>query len=92
MTQGIQHSTRTHEFSPAYLARITPKVRPVARKRRDNWFVEALGDVFRVLIGRTKDEIPDSLVDDVGFGNHTPAAELRSEFNRLDAQLHARIY
>ncbi len=92
MTQGIQHSTRTHEFSPAYLARITPKVRPVARKRKDGWFVEALNDVFRVLIGRRQEEVPDALIDDVGFGSHTQDAVLRSEFNRLDAQLHARIY
>jgi hypothetical protein len=92
MTQGIQHSTRTHEFSPAYLARITPKVRPVTRERRDHWLVAALGDVFRLLIGPRVDELPDSLIDDVGLGNNTHAAELRSEFNRLDAQLHARIY
>jgi hypothetical protein len=92
MTQGIQHSSRSHEFSPAYLARITPKARPVARKRHDGWFVEALTDLCRVLIGRRDERVPDALIDDVGFGAHTHAAELRSEFNRLDAQLHARIY
>ena len=92
MTQGIQHSTRTHEFSPAYLARITPKVRPVARKRPDGWFVAALNQLFRVLIGRRGEHVPDTLIGDVGFGRHATAAELRSEFNRLDAQLHARIY
>ncbi|HEY3545122.1 MAG TPA: hypothetical protein VGK17_03410 [Propionicimonas sp.] len=91
MTQGIQRHARPVEFSAAYLAKITPKARPSTRTRRDHWLVKALGDVFRDLIGRV-DEIPDSLVDDVGFGSHTRAAGLRSEFTRLDAQLHARIY
>ncbi len=92
MTQGIQHSTGTHEFSAAYLARITPKVRPVATKREDGWFVNARNQLGRVLIGRRDDHVPDALIDDIGFGSHTRAAELRSEFNRLDAQLHARFY
>jgi hypothetical protein len=92
MTQGIQRNSRPVEFSAAYLARITPKTRPVPRERHDSWFVQALGDLCRVLIGRPVDEIPETLIDDVGFGSHTRAAGLRSEFNRLDAQLHARIY
>jgi hypothetical protein len=92
MTQGIQHSTRRREFSPAYLARITPQVRKDTRKRADGWFVEALNSLCRVLIPRREDELPDSLIDDVGYGAHTRAAELRSEFNRLDAQLHSRFY
>ncbi|HSK34026.1 MAG TPA: hypothetical protein VK903_11115 [Propionicimonas sp.] len=92
MTQGIQRNARPLGFSASYLARITPKARPIARKRRDGWFVEALGDVFRAIIGRREDEVPDRLIDDVGFGSHTHAAELRTELNRLDAQLHARFY
>ena len=94
MTQGIQRSTRPVEFSAAYLARITPKVGRVARKRRDGWFVEALGNLGRVLVRPRVEELPDALTDDVGLAAHTHphAAGLRSEFNRLDAQLHARFY
>ncbi len=99
MTQGIQRSTRPVEFSAAYLARITPKVGRVGRTRRDGRFVEALGKLGRVLVRPRVEELrveelPDSLSDDVGLGAHTHphAAELRSEFNRLDAQLHARFY
>jgi hypothetical protein len=93
MTQGIQHSTRLHEFSPAYLARITPKVRKQTSRRRDGWFGEALNTLARFLIPRHLDEVPEGLHDDVGLGT-TAGAErgLRSEFNRLDAQLHARFY
>jgi hypothetical protein len=92
MTQGIQQSTRSHEFSPAYLARITPRARPDARKRPEGWLVEALSDLCRVLIGRRADEVPEALLEDVGLGAATREVELRSEFNRLDAQLHARFY
>jgi len=92
MTQGIQHNTRIHEFSPAYLARITPKVRPKARKRQDGWFVKALSDVVGFLVPRRADEVPTSLLEDVGLGAGSPDTELRTEFNRLDAQLHARFY
>ena len=91
MTQGIQHSTRLHEFSPAYLARITPKVRK--ETRRDGWFAEALNALARVLIPRHLDEVPEGLHDDVGLGTTASADRTwRSEFNRLDAQLHARFY
>jgi hypothetical protein len=92
MTQGIQHSTRIHEFSPAYLARITPKVRPKVRKRKDGWFVRVLSDVIGLLVPRSADEVPPSLLEDVGLGAASPDTELRTEFNRLDAQLHARFY
>lgn len=92
MTQGIQHSTRIHEFSPAYLARITPKVRTGARERRDRWLVEALNVVARVFTPRHSDGVPPGLRDDVGLGGAATDSELHSEFNRLDAQLHARFY
>ncbi len=92
MTQGIQHSGRIHEFSPAYLAKITPKVRPKASKRQDGWFVTALSDVIALLLPRRADEVPPSLLEDVGLGAASPDTELRTEFNRLDAQLHARFY
>lgn len=94
MTQGIQRNTRPVEFSAAYLARITPKARPVVRKRREGWFFEALGNLCRVLVRPRVEELPGSLTDDVGLGAHTcpHPAELRSEFNRLDAQLQARFY
>jgi hypothetical protein len=93
MTQGIQRSSHPREFSAAYLARITPKTSPVPRLRRDSWFVEALSDICRVLIGRRVDELPDSLIEDVGLGtSRRAAAERHSEFTRLDAQLHARFY
>jgi len=92
MTQGIQHSSRSHEFSPAYLARITPKARPKVRTRHDGWFVKAIGDVIRLLVPRRVDEVPTSLLEDVGLGAGSPTTELRTEFNRLDAQLHARFY
>lgn len=88
MTEGIQHSTRIHEFSPAYLARITPKV----RTRHDAWFVKAIGDVIRLLVPRRVDVVPPSLLEDVGLGAGSPHTELRTPFNRLDAQLHARFY
>ncbi len=92
MTQGIQHSTRIHEFSPAYLARITPKGRPNVRKRQDGWFVRTLSDMIDLLAPRRADEVPTSLLEDVGLGAASPATQLRTEFNRLDAQLHARFY
>ena len=94
MTQGIQRNTRPVEFSAAYLARITPKARSARSERRDGWFVAALRDLWRALIGRGGGELPSSVLEDVGLGTHSHAhtAELRSEFNRLDAQLHARIY
>ena len=92
MTQGIQHSNRIHEFSPAYLARITPKVRPKLRKRQDGWFTQAISDVIGLLLPRRVDEVPPSLLEDVGLGSASPDTELRTEFNRLDAQLHARFY
>jgi hypothetical protein len=92
MTQGIQHSNRIHEFSPAYLARIAPKVRPKVRKRHDGWFVQTLSDVIGFLLPRRVDEVPRSLLEDVGLGAASPDTELRTEFNRLDAQLHARLY
>jgi len=92
MTQGIQHSNRIHEFSPAYLARITPKVRPKVRKRQDGWFVQALSDMIGLLLPSRVDEVPPSLLEDVGLGSASPDMELRTEFNRLDAQLHARFY
>jgi hypothetical protein len=92
MTQGIQHSTRIHEFSPAYLARITPKVQPLVGKRQDGWFVRALSDVIGLLVPRRADEVPTYLLEDVGLGAASPDTELRTEFNRLDAQLHARFY
>jgi hypothetical protein len=92
MTQGIQHSNRIHEFSPAYLARITTKVRPKVRKRQDGWFVQALSDMIGLLLPSRVDEVPPSLLEDVGLGSASPDTELRTEFNRLDAQLHARFY
>jgi hypothetical protein len=92
MTQVIQHSNRIHEFSPAYLARITPKVRPKVRKRQDGWFVQALSDMIGLLLPSRVDEVPPSLLEDVGLGSASPDTELRTEFNRLDAQLHARFY
>lgn len=92
MTQGIQHSNRIHEFSSAYLARITPKVRPKVRKRQDGWFVQALSDMIGLLLPSRVDEVPPSLLEDVGLGSASPDTELRTEFNRLDAQLHARFY
>jgi hypothetical protein len=92
MTQGIQHGARIHEFSPAYLARITPKVRPKVRQRQDGWFVTTLSDVIGLLVPRRVDEVPKSLLEDVGLGAASPDTELRTEFNRLDAQLHARFY
>jgi len=92
MTQGIQHSNRIHEFSPAYLARITPKVRPKLRKRQVGWFTQAISDVIGLLLPRRVDEVPPSLLEDVGLGAASPDTELRTEFHRLDAQLHARLY
>jgi hypothetical protein len=92
MTQGIQHSNGVHEFSPAYLARITPRVRPKVRKRQDGWFVQAMSDVIGLLLPRRVDEVPPSLLEDVGLGAASPDTELRTEFHRLDAQLHARFY
>jgi len=92
MTQGIHHSTRVHEFSPAYLARITPTVRPKVSTRKDGWLVRALSDVIGLLVPRRVDEVPASLLEDVGLGAASPDTELRTEFNRLDAQLHARFY
>jgi hypothetical protein len=92
MTQGIQHSNRVHEFSPAYLARITPKARTKVRKRQDGWFVQALSDAIGLLLPRRVDEVPPSLLEDVGLGAASPDTALRTEFNRLDAQLHARLY
>lgn len=92
MTQGIHRNAHPAEFSAAYLARITPKTRPATRTRRDGWFIEAVTDLCRVLIGRRDERVPDTLIDDVGLGAHAHARELRSEFTRLDAQLHARIY
>ena len=92
MTQGIHHSTRIHEFSPAYLARITPKVRPQVRRRNDGWFVRALSDAIGLLLPRRADEVPPSLLEDVGLGAASPGTEFRTGFNRLDAQLHARFY
>ena len=92
MTQGIQHSNRIHEFSPAYLARITPKVRPKLRKRQDGWFTQAISDVIGLLLPRRVNEVPRSLLEDVGLGAASPDTELRTEFHRLDAQLHARLY
>lgn len=92
MTQGIQRSSHPVEFSAAYLARITPNTPPVPRARHDGWFVEALSVICRVLIGRPVDEVPNALLEDVGLGHRVTAREFRSEFNRLDAQLHARFY
>ena len=92
MTQGIQHSNRIHGFSPAYLARITPKVRPKLRKRQDGWFTQAISDVIGLLLPRRVNEVPRSLLEDVGLGAASPDTELRTEFHRLDAQLHARLY
>jgi hypothetical protein len=92
MTQVIKRSSHPVEFSAAYLARITPYTPPVTRVHRDSWFVEALSDICRVLIGRPVDEVPDSLIEDVGLGTHRTASELHSEFIRLDSQLHARFY
>jgi hypothetical protein len=79
-------------LSTAYLARITPKVRPKVRKRRDGWSVQALSDVIGLLLPRRVDEVPPSLLEDVGLGVASPDTESRTEFNRLDAQLHARFY
>lgn len=92
MTQGIQHRTRSFEFSPAYLARITPQARPVARRRSVGWFVEALRTLARAIVPHRQEEVPDALIEDVGLGTRARGHELRSELNRLDAQLHARIY
>ena len=92
MTQGIPHSTRSYEFSPAYLAKITPKVRPRARKDSEGWFVAALSSLRRAIVRRRAEEVPGSLVEDVGLSGHTSAHKLRSAFNRLDAPLHARFY
>ncbi len=92
MTQGIQHRTRTFEFSPAYLARITPKVHPQARKRSEGWFVDALRRLIRAVVHPRPEEVPGSLLEDVGLGAGATSPDLRMEFNRLDAQLHARFY
>ncbi|MCC6497759.1 MAG: hypothetical protein IT193_16020 [Propionibacteriaceae bacterium] len=92
MTQGIQHRTRTYEFSPAYLARITPKARPQARKRSGGWLVDALRRLIRAVVHPRPDEVPGSLLEDVGLGARATSPELRAEFNRLDAHLHARFY
>ena len=92
MTQGIQRRTHSFEFSPAYLAKITPHVRPALSKRPQGWFVEALRRLAHAIVPTRDNEIPDALIEDVGLGTHRTGAERRSQLNRLDAQLYARFY
>jgi hypothetical protein len=48
--------------------------------------------VIALLLRRSAEEVPPSLLGDVGLGAASPDTELRTGFNRLDAQLHARFY
>ncbi len=92
MTQEIPYRTRSSNSAPADRATRTSAVTPPGAERRDSWFAKALSDLCRVLIDRREDEIPDSLIDDLGLRGRAISRELRSEFNRLDAQVHARFY
>jgi hypothetical protein len=61
-------------------------------ERRDGWLVEALNDLFRVLITDPTEHLPERLAEDVGLGTNPAQEELHADYNRLDAQLHARFY
>lgn len=92
MTQEIPYRTSSYNLAPSDRATRTSAAPPPGTERRDSWFVKALSDLCRVLIDRRFEDVPESLIDDVGLRTHATSRELRSGFNRLDAQLYARFY
>lgn len=92
MTQEIPYRTSSYNLAPSDRAKAASTARPEAPKRSGSWFVEALHNLARAIVARRFEDVPESLIDDVGLRTHATSRELHSGFNRLDAQLYARFY
>lgn len=92
MTQGIPYRTRSYDLAPTNRARVTPTTEPDPRKRPVNRLVSAFRTLWQAIARRRAEEVPHALVEDVGLGGHATSRELRSEFTRHDALLHARFH
>ncbi|MGV8907579.1 MAG: hypothetical protein ACOH1Y_01225 [Propionicimonas sp.] len=92
MTQGIPYATSSYGTASGTRATAASTTQPVTTGRSAGWLVQALRGLARFIASRRRDDVPEALREDVGLGTRRTAAERRSEFTRLDAQLHARFY
>ena len=88
MTTGTTTRTSAYGVAPAGRQARPSTPQPATHGR----FLESLRHLREQRWFRWLHELPDSLSEDVAPGPHRVAKELRSDLNRLDAQLRLRFY